>query len=87
MNDKPTIGHNSVSADVLRDFLERYESLDAEKREASAEQREIRNDLKAHGYDLKAFAEIVRRRKKKRSEIQEHLSIVEVYEQALGIFS
>lgn len=84
------IGANSdsyrVTAKELRDFIDRFEALDEQKKDLSDEQKDLKAFMKAKGYDLKAFAEIIRRRKRNRKDVEEHLAIVQLYEEALGIF-
>jgi uncharacterized protein (UPF0335 family) len=83
------IGSNSghrANAGELRKFVERFERLAAEKQELSDMQAVVRSEAKAAGYDTKAFAEIIRRRKRDRGELEEHLAIVDLYCDVLGVF-
>lgn len=79
-------GHRAVAAE-LREFVERFERLAAEKQGLSEMQALVKAEAKAKGYDMKAFAEIIRRRKRDRAELEEHLAIVELYGDVLGVFS
>jgi uncharacterized protein (UPF0335 family) len=85
------IGHNSesyrVTAEELRGFIERIERLDAEKAEILDGVKEVKAEAKARGYDAKALAEVIRRRKRDREAVKELDAIIDLYEDALGIFS
>ena len=83
------IGDNSnhrVVAAELREFVERFERLAEEKAALSDDQKQVKLEAKAKGYDMKAFAEIIRRRKRDRAELEEHLAIVDLYGDVLGVF-
>ena len=84
-----TIGDNSnhrVVAAELREFVERFERLAEEKAALSDDQKQVKLEAKAKGYDMKAFAEIIRRRKRDRDELAEHLALVDIYGDVLGVF-
>ena len=74
----------AVTADELRQFFERYEQLDAEKRDIADQQKEVVAELVARGYDRKAFKEIIRLRKMKPDELAEFEAVVSLYFQALS---
>ena len=92
--DAPGPGHNSknsaddaynVTADELRQFVERYEQLDAEKKDISEQQKELMAELKGRGYDTKIFKKVIAIRKRKSDEIAEEMAVLEMYCQALGL--
>ena len=76
---------NAVTGHELRQFCERYEPLDAEKREIADQQKEVVAELVARGYDRKAFKEIIRLRKMKPDQLAEFEAVVEVYRPAAGL--
>ena len=75
----------AVTADELRQFIERYEQLDAEKRDIADQQKEVVAELVARGYDRKAFKEIIRLRKMKPDQLAEFEAVVELYRKAAGL--
>lgn len=75
----------AVTADELRQFFERYEQLDAEKRDIADQQKEVVAELVARGYDRKAFKEIIRLRKMKPDELADFEAVVDVYRPAAGL--
>jgi uncharacterized protein (UPF0335 family) len=80
-------GHNSVAADELRQFVEQYESLEEEKQAVAERQREVKAEAKARGYDMKAFAEVLKLRKLDAEEREEREALRTLYADALGVFS
>lgn len=74
-----------VTAEELRQFVERYEQLEAEKADVAEQQKELLAELTGRGYDKPAFKTIIALRKKKPDEVAEHDAIVEVFKQALGM--
>lgn len=84
------IGHNSdqaysVAADELRQFIEQFEQLEAEKKDITERQKEVMAEAKARGYDTKVMRKIVAYRKRDRDDIAEEHAILEMYAEALGM--
>ena len=76
--------HN-VTADELRQFIERYEQLEAEKKDITEQQKEVMAEAKGRGYDTKVLRKIMALRKRKADDIAEEESILDLYKQALGM--
>lgn len=74
-----------VTADELRQFVERIEHLNQEKKDISDQISEVYSELKGRGYDAAAVKEIIRIRKKDAEKLAEEESILEVYRAALGM--
>lgn len=75
----------NVSADELKQFVERYEQLEAEKADIAEQQKELLAELSGRGYDKPAFKAVIALRKKKPDDVAEHEAIVEMFKQALGM--
>ena len=75
----------SVTADELRQFIERFEQLAAEKADIAAQQAEVMAEAKGRGYDTKILRKIVAMRKRKPDDIAEEEAILEMYKTALGM--
>lgn len=75
----------SVTADELRQFIERYEHLEAEKKDIADQQKEVMAEAKGRGYDTGALRKIVAIRKRKPDDIAEEEAVLEVYKAALGM--
>jgi uncharacterized protein (UPF0335 family) len=75
----------NVTADELRQFIERYEQLESEKKDVTEQQKELMAEAKGRGYDTKIMKKIVALRKKKADAIAEEEAILEMYKAALGM--
>jgi len=75
----------AVTADELRQFVERYEHLEAEKKDIADQQKEVMAEAKGRGYDTKALRTIIALRKKKPDDLAEEEAVLEVYKAALGM--
>lgn len=74
-----------VTAAELRQFIERYEHLQAEKQDIADQQKEVMAEAKGRGYDTKVLRKIIAMRKRDRDDIAEEEAILEMYRQALGM--
>jgi uncharacterized protein (UPF0335 family) len=75
----------SVTADELRQFIERIEQLDAEKADLAEQAKEVMAEAKGRGYDTKVIRKVIALRKRKPDEIAEEEAIMEMYKTALGM--
>lgn len=75
----------AVTADELRQFIERYEQLEAEKKDVAEQQKELMAEAKGRGYDTKVMRKVVALRKRKPDDIAEEETILEMYKAALGM--
>ncbi len=87
---KPGKGHNSggsyrVTADELRQFIDRWERLEAEKKDIADQQKEVMSEAKARGYDTKIMRKVIALRKREPDDIAEEEAVLEMYKQALGM--
>jgi uncharacterized protein (UPF0335 family) len=76
---------NSVSAEQIRSFVERYERLEAEKREISDEQKAVLAEAKAAGFDTKILRHCIKVRTQKPADYQEAAALTDMYLSALGM--
>jgi uncharacterized protein (UPF0335 family) len=74
-----------VTADELRQFVERVERLDAEKKDLAEQQKEVMAEAKARGYDTKVLRKIISLRKRDANDIDEEEAILDMYKEALGM--
>jgi uncharacterized protein (UPF0335 family) len=75
----------NVTADELRQFIERYEHLDAEKKDIADQQKEVLAECKGRGYDTKVLKKIIALRKRSSDEVAEENAVLELYAAALGM--
>ena len=74
-----------VTADELRQFIERIERLDAEKKDLAEQQKEVMAEAKGRGYDTKVMRKLISLRKRDQNDIAEEEAILEMYKEALGM--
>ena len=75
----------AVTAEELKQFIERFEHLDAEKRDIADQMKEVMAEAKGRGYDTKALRKIIALRKRDRNDLAEEEAVLEVYKAALGM--
>jgi len=76
---------HAVTADELRQFIERFEQLEAEKQDVADQQKELMADAKGRGYDTRVMRKIIALRKRKPDELAEEEAVLELYKSALGM--
>lgn len=75
----------NVTAEELRQFIERYEQLEAERKDITDQQKEVMAEAKGRGYDTKVIRKIIAIRKRDKDDVAEEEAILEVYKSALGM--
>lgn len=78
-------GSYRVAADELRQFVERFESLEIEKRNIADQQKEVMAEAKSRGYDTKILRKLVVLRKRDLQDIAEEEAVLDMYKSALGM--
>ena len=74
-----------ITAEQLLAFIERYETLEAEKKQIAEGQKEVMLEAKFCGYDVAIMREIIKLRKMDPNERAEKEAILQVYLDALGL--
>ncbi|WP_299690582.1 DUF2312 domain-containing protein [uncultured Tateyamaria sp.] len=74
-----------VTADELRQFIERLERLEAEKKDIADQQKEVMAEAKGRGYDTKVMRKVIALRKRDSDDIAEEEAVLEMYKEALGM--
>jgi uncharacterized protein (UPF0335 family) len=75
----------SVTADELRQFIERAEQLAAEKKDIGEQEKELFAEAKGRGYDTKVMRKVIALRRRKPDEVAEEEAILDMYKSALGM--
>ena len=84
MNDV-TDTASSVAGQELRQFVERFERLDAEKKDLADAQKEVMAEAKGRGYDTKVIRKVIAIRKRDANDLAEEEAVMEMYMAALGM--
>ncbi|MBV6635774.1 MAG: DUF2312 domain-containing protein [Mameliella sp.] len=74
-----------IAAGELKQFIERYERLEEEKREIGEQQKELMAEAKGRGYDTKVMRKVIALRKREADDIAEEEAVLEMYKTALGM--
>ena len=85
MSDASSDTSYRVTADELRQFVERYERLEAEKKDIAEQQKEVMAEAKSRGYDTRVLRKVVALRKRDKDDIAEEEAVLEMYREALGM--
>ncbi len=74
-----------IAAGELRQFIEQFEQLDAEKADIAERQKELMAEAKLRGYDTKVMRKIIALRKRDKDDVAEEEAILDMYMSALGM--
>ena len=75
----------NVSAEQLKLFIERIETLEEEKKSTADDIRDVYSEAKSNGYDVKTMRAIVRLRRLDKNDRAEQEALLETYKTALGL--
>jgi uncharacterized protein (UPF0335 family) len=81
---EPNVNEN-VSAEQLRQFIERIETLEEEKKGIADDIKDVYAEAKGTGFDTKTMRTIVRLRKMEAAARQEAEALLDTYKTALGL--
>lgn len=74
-----------VTGQEIRQFIERFERLEAEKKEAADAQKEVMAEAKGRGYDVKVMKLLIAIRKRDANDLAEEEAVLDLYKSALGM--
>ena len=89
-----SIGHNSrvtitgtdpLPGDEILQFIERYESLEGQKKDIAEEMKEVMSEARGRGYDTKILKRLIARRKRDKDDLAEEEALFELYANAIGM--
>ena len=75
----------AVTPKELRQFIERYERLELDKKDIAEMQKEVMAEAHGRGYCKKALRKLIALRAKSADEIAEEEAVLDVYREALGM--
>jgi uncharacterized protein (UPF0335 family) len=78
-------GPAGVTADQLKQFVERIERLEEEKKTIADDIKDVYAEAKATGYDTKILKQVIRIRKQDKAEREEQEALLDLYLSALGM--
>ena len=74
-----------VTADELRQFIERFERLEMERKDLLDQQKEVLAEAKSRGYDTRVIKKVMAIRRRDPQEVLEEDAVLDLYKEALGI--
>ena len=83
MGSKMAVG--GIASDVLKQFIERIENLEQDKKEIAEHVRDLFAEAKSQGFEPKIMKQVIRARKMKREELEEEETLLETYKRAVGL--
>lgn len=78
--EAPKVGHNQ-----LRSITERINNLEDQRKEIGEDIKEVYQEAKSNGYDVKALRAVIKRQRADAEKLAEHEAIVETYLSSLGL--
>ena len=78
-----TVG--GIAGEALQQYVDRIERLEEEKKALSADIKQVYDEAKSTGFDVKIIRKIISLRKRDRAELDEEETLLEVYMRALGM--
>jgi uncharacterized protein (UPF0335 family) len=79
------VAQSGVAAQELKQFVERVERLEEEKKAIADDIKDVYAEMKGRGFDTKIVRQIVRIRKQDHAERKEMEAILDLYLEALGM--
>lgn len=76
---------DNVSADELRQYIERIERIEDEMDGMKSDRKDVYLEAKAVGFDTKTLRQIIRLRKKDKDTRDHEDALLETYRDALGV--
>ena len=80
-----TVTSQGVDASRLLSYIERIERLEEEKKAIANDIKEVFEEAKSAGFEIKAIRQILKLRKQDEMERQEEEFILDTYRKALGM--
>lgn len=75
----------NVAADEIRQFVERAESIIAQRKDLAEDLKEVFAEAKGRGYDTAVLKKVIALRKRDKDDLAEEEAILELYKAALGM--
>ncbi len=76
---------NKNTAELLKKYIEGIETYEDQKKEISMSVKEIFDEAKSAGFDIKTIRKIISMRKLDKAKLEEQEYLLETYKEALGM--
>ena len=74
-----------IEAEKLKQIIHKIENIEQEKVEASDLLKDVFNEAKSMGFDVKVIKHVIKLRKKDKNALAEEDSLIELYRGALEV--
>jgi len=74
-----------VAADQLRQYVSRIERLESDKSEIADDMKQVFDEAKANGFDVKALRQVLKLKKLDKDALAEQEAMLDLYRAALDI--
>jgi len=74
-----------IEAEKLKQIIHKIENIEQEKIEASNLLKDVFNEAKSMGFDVKIIKHVIKLRKKDKDALAEEDSLIDLYRGALGV--
>ena len=85
MSEPASAGHNSLSAEKLKEFCERIENLIEDRKAVNADIKQVLEEAEHNGYSKKVLKDVIKIRAMDPEDRTEQLDLRDMYLSALGI--
>lgn len=76
---------NNLSKEQLKHIVEKLERLEEEKSNVSEALKEVFQEAKSNGFDIKTIKQVLKLRKMDRDQLQEQDALIELYRDILEV--
>lgn len=77
--------YGGVTGEHLRQYVERIERLEEDKKVIAEDIKEVFGEAKANGFDVKIMRKVISLRKLDAADREEQDALLDLYQQALGM--
>lgn len=74
-----------IAVDRLRSIIDRVERLENERKGLGADIRDVFQEAKSAGFDVKVVKQLIKLRKQDPAEVEEQETLLDIYRRALGM--
>jgi uncharacterized protein (UPF0335 family) len=77
--------YGGITGEHLRQYVERIERLEEDKKVIAEDIKEVFGEAKANGFDVKIMRKVISLRKLDAADREEQDALLDLYQQALGM--